>query len=154
MVRRWMYALSLLVVMLCIISCGNHYYIENDLHGMWQVSSVEDLMTDEVFDAKGELYYMFQRSMVLLYYKQQYANSGNERYISHVDVVGEDSLRIGYFRVYTTGEGDLVNQEVKVSLDRLRKFGLYDEYTTFRMDYTKQKLILASDSARIVLRRY
>ena len=140
--------------MLCIISCGNHYYIENDLHGMWQVTSIENILTGEVSDGKGELYYMFQRSMVLLYYKQQYANGGNERYISHIDIVEDDSIGMGYFRVYTTGEGDFVNQEVKASLDSLRKFGLFNDYTTFRMNQSKQKLLLTSDSARIVLRRY
>ena len=152
--RRRIYTLSLLVVVLCITSCGKHYYIENDLHGMWQVASVENILTDEVFDAKGELYYMFQRSMVFLYYNPQNTNSVNERYISQISIVGEDSIGMGDFRVYTTGEGDFVNQEVKVSLDRLRKFGLFNDYTTFYMEQSKQKLILTSDSAQIVLRRY
>jgi hypothetical protein len=121
---------------------------------MWQVASVENILTDEVFDAKGELYYMFQRSMVFLYYNPQNTNSVNERYISQISIVGEDSIGMGDFRVYTTGEGDFVNQEVKVSLDRLRKFGLFNDYTTFYMEQSKQKLILTSDSAQIVLRRY
>lgn len=151
--KRLLYIVGVLVLTLNAISCKDHYYIENDLHGVWQVTSIEKLSTGEVTEPAGDLYYMFQRSMVMLGQRSTVPGS-MKRYIAHFDFVGSDSLGMGDFRNYTTGEGNYVNQESKIPLGRLHKFGLYQDYTMFHMLQSKQKLILTSDSARLILRRY
>ena len=152
--RRLLCWLSIWAFALNIISCKDNYFVENDLHGVWQVTSVERLSTGEVTKSAGDLYYMFQRSMVMLGYKHLGVPERMTRYITHFDLVGVDSIGMGDFRYYSTGEGDFVNQEFKVPLEDLSKFGLFQDYTMFGMELLKQKLFLVSDSARIELRKY
>lgn len=152
--KRNQYLSAILVFLLGITSCKDNYYIENDLHGMWQVTSIEKLSTGDIFLPKGKLYYMFQRSMVLLGYKHLNVPESMTRYISQFDFVGYDSIRIDFFRYYSTGEGANVNNETEVALSELHKFGFYQNYTTFHKQELKQELILTSDSARIILRKY
>ena len=152
--KRILCVLSLLVIILCSISCRDSYYIETDLHGMWQVAEVENYSTGEVVKNSGELYYMFQRTLVCLYYKRQSAGKDEARYIAHFDLMKSDSIGMGGFRYYTTGEGDNVNKETLIPLNRLHKFGIFQDYTVFHMQRLEHKLVLTSDSARIVLREY
>ena len=70
------------------------------------------------------------------------------------DIVASDSIKMGGFRIHSTGEGEQMNKEKEVAVESLRKFGLYQDYTTFYMEQSKQKLILTSDSALVELRRY
>ena len=151
--KRTLYLLGILVLTLNIISCRDNYYIENDLHGVWQVTLIEKLSTGEVTEPAGDLYYMFQRSMVMLGQRSTVPGS-MKRYIAHFDFVGSDSLGMGDFRHYSTGEGNQIDKEEKVPLPSLRKFGLFQNYTTFYMKQSRHKLILTSDSARIELRKY
>lgn len=145
---------GLLIPMLCFTSCRDCYYIENELHGMWQVTSVERFSTGEVTDAQGKLYYSFQRTMVMLS-DVDFENANKlKRYIAHFDLMESDSIGMGDFRKRTTGEGDFVNQETKIPLEYLHKFGIYQDYTSFRMEQSRQKLILTSDSACVILRKY
>lgn len=146
--------LSILAILLIFNSCGESYYIENNLHGMWQVVLIEKKSTSKVSEAKGELYYMFQRSMVQLCYKDHNVPEAMTRYIAHFDIIASDSIKMGGFRIHSTGEGEQMNKEKEVAVESLRKFGLYQDYTTFYMEQSKQKLILTSDSALIELRRY
>ena len=152
--RRLLCWLSIWAFALNIISCKDNYFVENDLHGVWQVTSVERLSTGEVTKSAGDLYYMFQRSMVMLGYKQLGVPESMTRYIAHFDLVGVDSIGMGDFRNYTTGEGNNVDREDIVPLADLRKFGLYQDYTMFHMELSRQQLFLISDSARIELRKY
>lgn len=153
--RPSLYSLGiLLVTTLCISSCRDNYYIENDMHGMWQVMSVERFSTGEVTESQGKLYYSFQRTMVMLSDIDLEIPNRLKRYIAHFDLVAPDSIGMGYFRIRTTGEGDLVEQEDTVELETLNKFGIYQNYTTFHMAQNKQKLVLTSDSACLVLRKY
>ena len=152
--KRLLYFLGVLVLTLNAISCKDHYYIENDLHGVWQVTSIEKLSTGEVTEPAGDLYYMFQRSMVMLGRRSLTVPESMVRYIAHFDFVGSDSLGMGDFRHYSTGEGNQIDKEEKVPLPSLRKFGLFQDYTTFYMEQSSHKLILTSDSARIELRKY
>ena len=140
--------------MLCFASCEDCYYVENDLHGIWQVTSVERFSTGEVTEPQGQLYYSFQRTMVMLSDVDLEVPNKLKRYIAHFDLMDSDSIVMGDFRNRTTGEGGFVNQETKISLELLQKFGLYQDYTTFHMERTKQNMILTSDSAQIVLRKY
>jgi hypothetical protein len=74
-------------------------------------------------------------------------------YISHFNLVG-DSIEMGIFRYYSTGEGNNIDREVEVPLSSLHKFGIYKDYTMFHLQQSKRNLILTSDSACIVLRKY
>ena len=152
--KRTLYLLGILVLTLNIISCRDNYYIENDLHGVWQVTSIEKMSTGEVTEPAGDLYYMFQRSMVMLGRRSLTVPESMVRYIAHFDFVGYDSIRIDFFRYYSTGEGANVNNETEVALSELHKFGFYQNYTTFHKQELKQELILTSDSARIIMRKY
>lgn len=152
MMRR-IYVLTLLMSLLCFSACRENYYIEHELHGMWQVTFVERLSTGKVSEPQGALYYMFQRGMVALCVKHQGSSGGMTRYIAHFDLL-KDSIGMGDFRYYTTGEGGFVNDEKKVPIDRLERFGIYQDYTVFHMKQSKQKLILTSDSSRVVFCRY
>lgn len=152
--KRALYLLSLLVAMFCLGSCKDNYYIENELHGMWQVTSIERFSTGEVTDPQGRIYYSFQRTMVMLGHKSSDIPESISNCIAHFDIITPDSIAMGDFRVSTTGEGDNVNKEHKISLSYLNKFGLYTEHTKFHMQRVKRMLSLTSDSAHIVLRRY
>ena len=151
---RKLYIYGILAFMFTSVSCKDNYYIENDLHGMWQVTSVEDLSTGDVAEVKGELYYSFQRTMVMLSDVDLETPSKLTRYIAHFDLVESDSIGMGEFRNRTTGEGSLVKDEIKIPVERLHKFGIYKDYTMFHMSQSRKELILTSDRARIVLRRY
>ena len=152
--KRLVYLLGILVFTMNVASCGDCYYIENDLHGMWQVTSIERLSTGEISEPQGRLYYSFQRTMVMLGYKHIGIPEIMTNVIGHFELIATDSIGMGNFRVSTTGEGDYVDKEHKIPVESLHKFGIYQDYTTFYMEQSKSKLIFTSDSARIVLRRY
>ena len=152
--KRYLYIIvGVLTTLLCTTSCKDNYYIENELHGVWQITSVEKFSTNEITETQGNLYYMFQRSMVMLCHKYETPESMS-RVIAHFDLIEPDSIGMGNFRVYTTGEGNNINNETKVSVKSLNKFGIFQEYTTFHLQQSKQKMTLTSDSARIELRKY
>lgn len=149
-----LYMLCILTAMLCITSCKNNYYIENDLHGIWQVTSIEKKMTNEIIEPQGTLYYLFQRSMVSLCYNYLDIPEKLTNYIAHFDLIGADSIGMGDFRFSTSGEGDKNEKEKEVPLDNLKKFGIYQDYTVFHMQQSRQKMIFTSDSVYVVLRKY
>ena len=132
-----------------LTSCQEYSYIENELHGFWQVTQVENTLTGESSETKGDLYYSFQRSMVMLNYKSPTKPSGMmmTQYLTTFDL-STDSITMGDFRIN-------MEYDKKVDLEALHKFGIYDEYTTFAWNIEKnQTLILTSDKARITLRKY
>lgn len=153
--NKWIcHILIVLILVSCSTSCRDCYYIENELHGIWQVASVEKKSTGEVTEPGGRLYYMFQRTMAKLCYNHLEIPEYTTNYIAHIDFIGTDSIGMGDFRFSTTGEGDYVNKENRIPLQDLHKFGLYEDYTIFHIEQSKSKLIFTSDSARIVLRKY
>ena len=91
----------LFFVVLCHVACQENYYIENELHGLWQVTRVEDKTTGESTEAQGELYYSFQRNMVILGYNAPDKPTGlmMTQYASEF-YLNSDSLEIGDFRIY------------------------------------------------------
>lgn len=145
--------LGILVTLLCTTSCKDNYYIENDLHGVWQVTLIENLSKNETTEVRGDLYYMFQRTMVMLCQNHKTPESMS-RVIAQFDFIEPDSIGMGNFRVYTTGEGNNINNETKVLVSSLNKFGIYQDYTTFHLQQSKQKMTLTSNCARIELRKY
>lgn len=149
-----LYVLCIFIAMLCFTSCKDNYYIENDLHGIWQVTSIERKMTNEIIEPHGTIYYLFQRSMVSLCYNYLDIPERFSNVIAHFELISPDSIGMGGFRVYTTGEGDNVNQEVEVSISSLNDWGIYQDYTIFHMQQYRQKMIFTSDSACIIMRKY
>lgn len=146
--------LGVIAILVSITSCRNNYYVENELHGIWQVISIEEKATNQIIEPQGTLYYQFQRTLVSLCYNYLDVPEKLTNVIAHFDRISPDSIGMGDFRVSTTGEGDNVNKEIKVSVSSLSKFGIYQDYTVFHLLQSKQKMILSSDSARIILRRY
>lgn len=139
----------ILIVLLCLISCQKYSYIENELHGLWQVISVEDKTTGEITEAQSELYYSFQRNMVIVSYNSPNKPTGlmMTQYISDFHLDG-DSIQMDNFRIYQ-------EYEKKAPQKALKKFGIHDEHTTFHIEKTKEgRMAFESDKARVELRKY
>ena len=137
------------IILLCHTSCQKYSYIENELHGLWQVTSVEDKTTGETTKTQGELYYSFQRNMVIVGYNSPNKPTGlmMTQYISDYLLEG-DSIQMNNFRIYQ-------EYETKPPLQSLKKFGIYDECTTFHIKKSKKGVItFESNKALIGLRRY
>ena len=144
-----LYTIFTASIVMLLTSCQEYSYIENELHGFWQVTRVENILTGESTEAQADLYYSFQRSMVMLNYKSPTKPSGQmmTQYITTFDL-SADSITMGDFRIN-------MEYDKKVAIEALYKFGIYDEYTTFAWDIEKKHtLILTSDKARITLRKY
>lgn len=139
---------AVLVLGLTFCSCES-YLINGDLDGLWQVQTVEHLETGNVTECNNEYFYAFQRHIVQLTKHVSYGMGGLESQYHAGFEWGQDSIEMGDFRVY-----DLYGCKQKAPASELKNFGLYHDYTTFHMQLSKQKLILTSDSARIVLRKY
>ena len=138
------------VLLLANIACQKNSYVENEIHGFWQVHTIEELTTNNITQAKGNLYFSFQRNTVILGHRTESKPLGlalTEQYISEFDLTN-DSIRMGDFRIY-------MEYENKATLQDLYKFGIYDEYTTFYIESpTKNSIILSSKKARITMRKY
>lgn len=138
------------VLLLANIACQKNSYVENEIHGFWQVNTIEELTTNNITQAKGNLYFSFQRNTVILGHRTESKPLGlalTEQYISEFDLTN-DSIRMGDFRIY-------MEYENKATLQDLCKFGIYDEYTTFHIERpTKNSIILSSKKARITMRKY
>lgn len=141
--------LLILLTLYCCTSCQEYSYIENELHGLWQVTSVEDKTTNMITQAQGELYYSFQRNMVIVGYNSPSKPTGMmmTQYTSNFFLNG-DTIEINDFRIYQ-------EYETKAPLQALKKFGIHGEHTIFTIERPKKSaLILDSDKARVVLRKY
>ena len=137
------------LIILLHTSCQECSYIENDLHGFWQMTSIEELPSGELMHAQGDLYYSFQRNIVIVGRKAENKPLGvmmGEQYISDFTLT-DDSINISDFRIY-------MDYQEKAPLNQLKKFGIHDENTTFHITQNKQSLIFTSDKARVTLRKY
>ena len=137
------------IILLCHTSCQKYSYIENELHGLWQVTSVEDKTTGETTKAQGELYYSFQRNMVIVGYNSPNKPTGlmMTQYISDYLLEG-DSIQMNSFFIYP-------EYNKKAPLKDLNKFGIHDDYTTFHVEKNKKgRMILESEKARVKLLKY
>lgn len=138
----------LLLVIWVLCSCES-YLINGDLDGFWQVQTVEHLETGKITEGNNKFFYSFQRHIVQL--TKHYSNGAavlEAQYHAGFEWKN-DSIGMGDFRVY-----DLYGCKKKAPASELKKFGLYQDYTMFHMQMSKQQLVLTSDSARIILRKY
>lgn len=136
------------ITILCS-ACQEYSYKETELHGIWQVQSVENMTTGEFVEVEGERYFIFQRHMVCVGYVTPNMPSDGvmTKYLSEF-TLSDNTINMGAFR-YTWDNGK------KVSLQELQKFGIYDELTTFSIEHEKRNLLIfTSDKACITMRRY
>lgn len=141
--------LALTLVLLCHTSCQEYSYIENELHGLWQVTSVENKMDNETTEAQGDLYYSFQRNMVIVGYNSPSKPTGSmmTQYISDF-YLDNDTIEIGNFRVFE-------EYDKKVPVQALKRFGIHEEHTTFAIKRPKKNVMtFESDKAYVTMRRY
>lgn len=139
----------LIIITLLHTSCQEYSYIENDLHGLWQVTTVEDKATTEVTEAQGDLYYSFQRNMVVVSYNSPTKPTGQmmTQYTSDFLLEG-DSIHINDFRLYQ-------EYDKRAPLQDLKRFGIHEEQTTFHIERPDRKsMFLESEQARVTLRKY
>lgn len=132
-----------------IVSCES-YLINGDLDGFWQVQAIEKLETGEITSCNNEVFYAFQRHLVQLTQVNESHVMGQmeARYHANFDWIN-DSISMGDFREY-----DLYGSKKEVPLSELKRFGFFQSHTTFHMQLSKKQLILTSDSARIIMRKY
>ena len=147
MKRTW-HLIGILTVILGLAACQKSYYIEHELHGIWQVTSITNKSTGETSNPQGQLYYLFQRSMVKLGYKHLNIPEAMEYYLSNFEFITSDSIGMGGF-VFGS-----IKEEEKVPVENLHKFGIYQDYTIFGVKHNKDELELSSEKSLIVLRKY
>ena len=146
--KRQIYTIMTLLA-LVLTSCES-YLVNGNLDGFWQVTSIENKQTGELTRCKGDIYYSFQRELVLVSYVSPNVPTGQIKenhiaYFTHKD----DSIFMTDFRIYIDKEG------TSSPLSKLEKFGLYDIYNTFQVEkLNKKSLILNSNKARIILEKY
>ena len=136
-----------ILIFFLLASC-EYYYTDNLFQGLWQVISIEDRNNDTTIYPEGEVYYAFQRHMIQLSHIAPNKPIGNEptyylSYFTHE----EDSLHVGPFRTYP-------QENTYAELRELKRFGIYNLETTFKIEETKRRLILISDSAIVTLWQY
>lgn len=147
--KKHIYKIWMTVFILLMTSCES-YLIHEDLDGFWQVQTIENKQTDNITDCEGDIYYSFQRDLVLLTYNLPNRPTGQikEHYISYF-THENDSISMGDFRIY------LDKDATQAPLSKLEKYGIYDIITTFYVEeLNKKTLIISSDKARIKMRKY
>ena len=147
--KKYTYILITLFAVVFIASCES-YQIHGNLDGFWQVKSIENKQTGEIKQCKGDIYYSFQRELVLISYVSPNIPTGQmkENYIAYF-THETDVITMTDFRIYIDRDGK------EAPLSKLAKFGLYDTFNTFRVEkLDKSSLILDSKEARIILRKF
>ena len=147
--KKSIYILLTSLFTILITSCES-YQIHGDLDGFWQVTSIEDKETCDVTQCKGDIYYSFQRDLVLISYVSPNIPTGQmkENYIAYF-THENDSISMTDFRIYIDREGK------QAPLSTLEKFGLHETLNTFCVEkLNNTSLILNSEKRRIVLRKY
>lgn len=147
--KKYTYILIILLAGALATSCES-YQINGNLDGFWQVKSIENKQTGEVTHCKGDIYYSFQRELVLISYVSPNIPTGQTKknyiaYFTHEN----DVITMTDFRIYIDREGK------QAPLSELGKFGLYETFNTFNVEkLNNTSLILNSDKTRIVLTKY
>lgn len=147
--KRHIYRLTALLFAAFAMSC-EHYLVNGELDGFWQVQEIEEKATGEVTRCNGDIYYSFQQELVLISYVSHAIPTGQmkENYIAYF-TYGNDSIAMTDFRLY------LDKDATQATLPELAKFGLYETYNRFQVEkLDSRSLILNSEKSRIVLHKY
>lgn len=146
--KRQIYTIMTLFV-LVLTSCES-YLVNGDLDGFWQVKSIEDKQTGNIAHCNGDIYYSFQRELVLVSCTQSSNPTGQmkENYIAYF-THENDTITMTDFRIYLDKDGKQAPQQ------NLEKFGLYELYNVFYVEKLNNKvLVLNSSKSRITLLKY
>lgn len=146
--KRQIYTIMTLFV-LVLTSCES-YHVNGDLDGFWQVKSIEDKQTGNITHCKGDIYYSFQRELVLVSCTLSSNPTGQmkENYIAYF-THENDTITMTDFRIYLDKDGK------QAPLQNLEKFGLYELYNVFYVEKLNNKvLVLNSSKSRITLLKY
>lgn len=147
--KKYIYQIFTLLIVAIASSCES-YQIHGDLDGFWQVTSIEDKETGDVTQCKGDIYYSFQRDLVLISYVSPNIPTGQmkENYIAYF-THENDSISMTDFRIYIDREGK------QAPLSKLAKFGLYETFNKFQIEnLCKNDLVLNTDKVRIVMKKH
>ncbi len=146
--KRQIYTIMTLFV-LVLTSCES-YLVNGDLDGFWQVKSIEDKQTGNITHCKGDIYYSFQRELVLVSCTLSSNPTGQmkENYIAYF-THENDTITMTDFRIYLDKDGK------QAPLQNLEKFGLYELYNMFAVEeLNRSSLVLSSEKTRISLKKY
>lgn len=147
--EKYIYRVMLLLAMMTISSCES-YLIHGDLNGFWQATSIENKESGEVRYCNGDIYYSFQRDLVLITFVSPTVPTGKMKE-SHVAYFAyeNDSIAMTDFRIYYDPNG------AQTPLEELEKFGLHETFNTFLVEeLNNHSLILNSEKSRIALKKY
>ena len=147
--KRYLYIILAFLIVSQTISCES-YQIHGDLDGFWQVKSIENKQTGNITNCNGDIYYSFQRDLILVSYVSPTIPKGQikENHIAYF-TYENDTISMTDFRVY-------IDKDATPSpLSKIEKFGLYDIYNSFEVEKLhKNDLILNSNKVRIVMLKY
>ena len=146
--KRQIYTIMTLFVIV-LTSCES-YLVNGDLDGFWQVKSIEDKQTGNITHCKGDIYYSFQRELVLVSCTLSSHLTGQmkENYIAYF-THENDTITMTDFRIYLDKDGKQAPPQ------NLEKFGLYELYNVFYVEKLNNKvLVLNSSKSRITLLKY
>ena len=147
--KRHLYIILALLIVSLTASCES-YLIHDELDGFWQVQSIENKQDGNITHCNGDIYYSFQRDLVLVSYVSPTIPQGQikENHIAYF-TYENDTISMTDFRVY-------IDKDATPSLlSKLEKFGLYETYNKFQVEeLRKNHLVLNSEKARIVMLRY
>ena len=147
--KKYTYIFIVLFTVVLASSCES-YQIHGELDGFWQVQSIENKQTGDITECKGDIYYSFQRELVLISYVSPNIPTGQTKenfiaYFTHKNNV----IIMSDFRIYIDKNGK------QAPLSKLANFGLYDTFNTFDVEkLNNSSLILNSDKARIVMKKH
>lgn len=147
--KKYTYILIVLFTTLFASSCES-YQIHGELDGFWQVQSIENKQTGEITQCKGDIYYSFQRDLVLVSYVSPNIPTGQtkENYIAYF-THENDVITMTDFRIYIDRDGK------QAPLSKLAKFGLYETFNKFQIEnLCKNDLALNTDKVRIVMKKH
>ena len=146
--KKYTYILITLFAVVFTTSCES-YQIHGDLDGFWQVQSIENKQTGYITECKGDIYYSFQRELVLISYVSPTIPTGQikESYIAYF-TCENNVITMTDFRIYLDRNGK------QAPLSKLEKFGLHETFNTFDVEKLKSEdLILNSNKVRIVMKK-
>ena len=146
--KKYIYR-TFIILVFALTSCES-YLIHGNLDGFWQVKSIENKQTGEITQCKGDIYYSFQRDLILVSYISPETPKGQMKdnyiaYFTHED----NFISMTDFRIYIDRDGKVA------PLSKLAKFGLYDTFNTFNVEkLDNRSLVLDSDKAHIILHKH
>ena len=103
--KKYTYILITLFAVVFIASCES-YQIHGNLDGFWQVQSIENKQTGDITECKGDIYYSFQRELVLISYVSPTIPTGQMKenhiaYFTHENNI----VAMSDFRIYLDRDG-------------------------------------------------